>query len=356
LPNSHPIAVEYPQAWYPLLRSVDLARGKVVGARAFSDELVAWRGVDGQAAVMARHCVHMGADLARGAVQGNDLVCPLHRLHIDLSGRGRYTATSTPAPGPCQMALPVAERYGIVFAYLGERAAATLPAPAGLAPHYYVRPFVREFDTSYDVVCLNNFDRSHFATVHGRELLSYAAQPCDTGGLQVSFRARIVGETFADRLMRAAGIDEVGIEIEIHGANLALMRNPRSGAGAMVATLPVDEQVSRLFVVTFGGCDPRVSSFTSALAGRPRFALQSWMILHFLKQDMRALNGMRVRLNAALLAEDAVLRLWDSYMRALPRISLAHLREPLREPLRDPVHQPARTAAQLFAVDSKASG
>ena len=84
------ISAEYPQAWYPLIRAAELARGAVVGVRAFSDELIAWRGHDGQAAVMVRHCAHMGADLVRGRVNGNDLVCPLHRLHIDLSGRGRF--------------------------------------------------------------------------------------------------------------------------------------------------------------------------------------------------------------------------------------------------------------------------
>src|SRR5262245_17463681 len=111
------------------MRAHDLPRETVVGVRAFSDELIAWRGRDGKAAVMARHCVHMGADLARGRVRGNDLVCPLHRLHIDLSGHGRFAVASNPTPGPCQLALPVAERYGLVFVYLGTHAAGDVPAP-----------------------------------------------------------------------------------------------------------------------------------------------------------------------------------------------------------------------------------
>ena len=47
--------------------------------------------------------------------------------------------------------------------------------------------------------------------------------------------------------------------------------------------------------------------------------------MHFLRQDMRALDGMRIRLDAALLADDPVLRQWDEYLRALPRTSIARL-------------------------------
>jgi phenylpropionate dioxygenase-like ring-hydroxylating dioxygenase large terminal subunit len=297
-----------------------------MGVRAFSDELVAWRGRDGQAAVMARHCAHMGADLARGVVNGNDLVCPLHRLHIDLSGRGRFSVASNPAPGPCQFALPVVERYGLVFVYLGAQPARELPAPAGGQPTYCSQSFARAFETSFDVVCLNNFDRDHFETVHGRELLSYAADRLDAGSqsLRVSFCSRIAGTSFADEVMRRVGMREVEIVVNIHAANLAMMHNPRTGAGALIATLPIDEQRSRLFVVTFG---VRGHGVTGVLGGRVRFAIQSRMVMHFLKQDMHALDGMRVRLDNALLAGDPVLRLWDEYFRALPRIGIAHLRE-----------------------------
>ena len=40
---------------------------------------------------------------------------------------------------------------------------------------------------------------------------------------------------------------------------------------------------------------------------------------------MHALDGMRLRLDAALLAGDRVSRLWDDYFRALPRTSIARL-------------------------------
>ena len=306
---------DYPQAWYPLICSDELPRGRALAVRAFSDDLVAWRGRGGQAAVMARHCAHMGADLARGVVSGDDLVCPLHRLHIDLAGHGRYTVDSAPALGPCQFALPVIERYGIVFVYLGARPACELPAPYREPPRFGSRPFVEHFDTSFDAVCLNNFDRQHFGTVHGRELQSFTVErPAETG-LRVRFQSRVAGAAFADKLMRAAGISEVNIEVEIHGGNLALMRNPRTGAAAIITTLPVEAQSSRLFVVTFG-----------ANGSRLRFAIQSWIVMHFLKQDMRALDGMRIRFDAGLLAGDTVLKQWDDYYRALPRTSVARLR------------------------------
>jgi phenylpropionate dioxygenase-like ring-hydroxylating dioxygenase large terminal subunit len=285
----------------------------------------------------------MGADLARGAVSGNDLVCPLHRLHIDLSGRGRFSVASNPVPGPCQFTLPSAERHGIVFVYLGASPERELPLPAGEQPYFRSRVFAREFETSYDTVCLNNFDRDHFSTVHGRELLSYDVDRLGDG-LRVSFRSRIAGTAFTDKAMRAAGISEVGIEVDIHGANLAIMRNPRTGASALITTLPVDGQHSRLFVVTLGVHAGVREGLMGALAGRARFAIQSRMVMHFLKQDMQALDGMRVQLDAALLASDPVLRLWDEYFRALPRSSIARLQERNGK------------ADQLSVVGAKASG
>ena len=93
-------------------------------------------------------------------------------------------------------------------------------------------------------------------------------------------------------------------------------------AGALIATLPVDASHSRLFVVTFGKRGGRGIDW---LAGSLRFAVQSWAGMHFLRQDMRAIDGMRVRLDAALLASDPILRLWDEHLRALPRTSVARL-------------------------------
>ncbi len=316
------VTTEYPQAWYPLLRSGELRRGKVVGVRAFSGELVAWRGQDGQAAVMTRHCAHMGADLARGVVTGNELVCPLHRMHIDLSGRGRFAVASRPEPGPCQFTFPVDERYGMVFVYFGAQPGAEWPSHPSDEPYYCSRPFARVFDTSFDAVCLNSFDRDHFSTVHGRELSSYGIEKLDAGGLRVTFRSRIAGTSFVDKVMRATGIRDFGIEVDVHGGNFNMMRNPRTGAGALIATLPVDASHSRLFVVTFGKRGGRGIDW---LAGSLRFAVQSWAVMHFLRQDMRAIDGMRVRLDAALLASDPILRLWDEHLRALPLTSVARL-------------------------------
>jgi phenylpropionate dioxygenase-like ring-hydroxylating dioxygenase large terminal subunit len=219
------------------------------------------------------------------------------------------------APGPCQFALPVVERYGIVFVYLGTRAACDVPAPYGEPPRFYSRPFAGSFETSFDAVCLNNFDRQHFGTVHRRELVAYTIERPENVGLRASFRSRIRGEAFTDRLMRAAGINEVGIEVDIHGGNLALMRNPATGVAAIITTLPVEEQSSRLFVVTFG-----------ARGGRARFAIQSWIVMRFLRQDMYALDGMRIRVDAGMLAADPVLKQWHDYFHALPRTSIARLR------------------------------
>ena len=68
--------------------SDELAHGQVQGLRYFGQQLVLFRGEDGQAHVLDAYCAHMGANLAAGGVvRGCNIECPFHAWRYAGDGR-----------------------------------------------------------------------------------------------------------------------------------------------------------------------------------------------------------------------------------------------------------------------------
>ncbi len=120
----------YINFWYPIVRSEDLGdqpvKQKVLGVN-----LVAFRDKEGKAAVLSDTCVHRGGSLG-GAWSAGDaprivdgcIVCPYHGW--EFNGKGECVnipsigyGNKTPARAKID-SYPVQEKYGIVFAFLGD--------------------------------------------------------------------------------------------------------------------------------------------------------------------------------------------------------------------------------------------
>ncbi|MBN8279906.1 MAG: aromatic ring-hydroxylating dioxygenase subunit alpha [Gammaproteobacteria bacterium] len=121
----------YINFWYPILRSEDLSYEQPVKVRALGVDLVAFRDQKGEAVVLSDTCTHRGASLGGAWSQGNRpriidgcIVCPYHGwefnkdgqcVNIPSIGYGKKTA-----PRAKVDSYPVQEKYGIVFAFLGD--------------------------------------------------------------------------------------------------------------------------------------------------------------------------------------------------------------------------------------------
>mgnify|MGYP000650348235 FL=1 len=69
----------YPNSWFVVAFSHELAPGGVMPLHYFGQELVLFRTEDGAARVLDAYCPHLGAHLGcGGVVQGNKLRCPFH--------------------------------------------------------------------------------------------------------------------------------------------------------------------------------------------------------------------------------------------------------------------------------------
>ena len=68
----------YDQNWYAVCLASEIDEGAVVGADVLGGRVAVYRRSDGAPVVLSAVCPHMGADLAGGDVQGDDLRCMFH--------------------------------------------------------------------------------------------------------------------------------------------------------------------------------------------------------------------------------------------------------------------------------------
>jgi phenylpropionate dioxygenase-like ring-hydroxylating dioxygenase large terminal subunit len=77
----------YPNGWFGVGYSDELAIGQVQPLSYFGRELVAFRGSDGKLSVLDAFCPHLGAHLGYGGkVDGCAVVCPFHAWRFDGTG------------------------------------------------------------------------------------------------------------------------------------------------------------------------------------------------------------------------------------------------------------------------------
>jgi len=115
--------------WIPAAMSTELVAGTPKRIRLLGESFVAFRGDDGEVAVLDELCPHRGASLVLARTEGCELRCLYHGWKIDRSG----AVTEMPAEPEGSAfvekvrtaSYPVYESAGIVWTYFG----APVPAP-----------------------------------------------------------------------------------------------------------------------------------------------------------------------------------------------------------------------------------
>ncbi len=214
-------------------------------------------------------------------------------------------------------------RYGIIFAFLGGEPTFPVPGfPEDAAPRVS-RIHMMEFDTPYQVLASNSYDAQHFSSVHHRTLLeaprTFVHAPHHYG---VSFRARVDGMNYNDRLLRAIGVKEVELAANCYGGNTVIAYSGRTANYIMFATLPVTETRSRIFVL---------NAVTNERARKlPSFILPLMLeithqlTLAFLRADIAVFNELQYKFGILLPESDAGFLGWMRYWNSLPTASLAN--------------------------------
>jgi len=179
----------YPEGWYVVARSADLAAGPRF-VQCADHHWVVFRDAAGEPRVLDAYCPHLGANLADGRVRGDTLECPFHGWRID--GEGRVVAQSEPAEiAPrCRTRSWCAEDlHGLVVAF--HRHDAEEPGAAPAPPYRLQRLHAIDdgqlvFRGDYDAgrvrmhlaeFAENSADFRHFAAIHGRLRIPWTSIP-----------------------------------------------------------------------------------------------------------------------------------------------------------------------------------
>jgi 3-ketosteroid 9alpha-monooxygenase subunit A len=164
----------YPNGWFQVAYSQELAKGAVKPLKYFGRDLVLFRTEGGEARVLDAHCPHLGAHLGHGGkVQGDCIECPFHAWRFDGAGECQSVPYAKKIPPKARLApWPVCEINGLILVW---HHAAALP------PQWEVPP-VPEFGhpewTPYELrswkirthnqeMAENAVDSAHFRYVHG---------------------------------------------------------------------------------------------------------------------------------------------------------------------------------------------
>ena len=168
----------YINFWYPVARSEEVTAERPVRARILTLDFVAFRDSAGQAHVLSDTCIHRGGALGAGKLKGDCVECPYHGWQF--AGDGRCTVIPSLGQGakiPARAKIdsyPVQERYGIVFAFLGDLPAAERPPlyeiPEFDAPDWRANELVVfDVDYYYERSVENGLDPAHNEFVHPKQ-------------------------------------------------------------------------------------------------------------------------------------------------------------------------------------------
>jgi phenylpropionate dioxygenase-like ring-hydroxylating dioxygenase large terminal subunit len=156
------------EGWYWALASSELKRGEVKPVRLLGRELVVYRGQNGRAVALDAYCPHMGAHLAEGRVDGDNLRCFFHDWSFDCSGSCVAVPRMQKPPRASTTAWPTAEHYGMIWVWTGAEPARELPYVPELKDVECEALLGNRFvkNCHPNVVLINAIDENHFNSVH----------------------------------------------------------------------------------------------------------------------------------------------------------------------------------------------
>ncbi|HEY0518001.1 MAG TPA: Rieske 2Fe-2S domain-containing protein, partial [Ilumatobacteraceae bacterium] len=111
-------------AWYVAVWEREIAEAPYA-VTVLGEHVAIYRAASGAYGALADACPHRKVPLSMGRVHGDDVECGYHGLVFDSSGACvRAPGHDRPPVGACVRAYPVVARYGLVWIWMGEPAAA----------------------------------------------------------------------------------------------------------------------------------------------------------------------------------------------------------------------------------------
>jgi phenylpropionate dioxygenase-like ring-hydroxylating dioxygenase large terminal subunit len=212
----------YPNGWFQIAYSDEVAQGAAVPLVYFGKELVLYRGEDGTPSLLDAHCAHLGAHLGHGGkVEGNCLVCPFHAWKYNGEGQCTEIPYAQRIPPRAKVrAWPIVEQNGMIYAWhhmLDEAPSWQLPVVAEFGDEEWT-PYEKrrwKIKTRNQEMAENGVDSAHFRYLHGTANLPTARTE------QLDHILHSVSDTV---MTTPAGKVKGQIEVHAHGFGLTTTR------------------------------------------------------------------------------------------------------------------------------------
>ena len=156
--------------WHPVASLDQLNQSPMLGTRLLGEDLLVWQSGDG-IHVWQDLCIHRGAKLSRGKIKNGCVACPYHGWQYNTEGNCAHIPAHPDQEPPAKARVKryhAQERYGLVWACLGEPANDVPPFPewhdpnsgkAVCGPYPHIR--------AHGPRLIENFlDAAHFPFVH----------------------------------------------------------------------------------------------------------------------------------------------------------------------------------------------
>jgi len=256
--------------WYPAEWS-DQVTDAPVRVRMLGQDFVVFRDSVGTAHCLSNTCIHRGGSLAGGKLAGDCVQCPYHGWEFDGDGVCRRIPSLGPAarvPARARVdAYPTQERYGIVFAFLGDLPEESRPPlmeiPEFGQPGWRVTTQDRRSGDEYRRQVENALDPAHNEFVHPTHGFSGARDDYRVPELQVQedewtsgFMTQYFAPPLKDEKMKSASGRSEDATIEagsIHHGPSTICTKIHPTADVCIHQhafkVPVDECGTRTFLV-----------------------------------------------------------------------------------------------------------
>ncbi|MEC9375968.1 MAG: aromatic ring-hydroxylating dioxygenase subunit alpha [Pseudomonadota bacterium] len=180
----------YSNFWYPLERSEKITTDEPLRIDLLGMGFVTFRDGEGIAHVLADTCVHRGGSLSNGQIKNGRVACPYHGWEFDGNGKCAKVPSLGDKKIPARAKVdsyPVQERYGIVFAFLGDLPEEERPPLYDIEEYgskkWRSQLYVLNIDCNYERSIENGLDPIHNEFVHPSQGAPSLSMDYQSGGV-----------------------------------------------------------------------------------------------------------------------------------------------------------------------------
>ena len=259
----------YINFWYPVALCDEVKDDAPLQVQILGLPFVAFRDSAGQAHVLSDTCIHRGGSLGKGWVRDGCVICPYHGW--EFGGDGKCANVPTLAEGvkpPARAKVdsyPTEERYGILFAFLGDLPEEERP------PVYEIEEFEADGWRANEVVTFevgayyersveNGLDAAHNEFVHPAQGSPSIRQTLQRDSIDVEdesawgsgFMMLYSGYANEDKRELGPGVGGTRAGSSHHGPNTLITRirfTPEKAFHQYFFEAPIDEQRTRIYFV-----------------------------------------------------------------------------------------------------------